>query len=115
VFRQTGATEIGQTGATEMTLSFMIKRKYLTEKVAEQTATGSFHERRARTPFWRKRIGSTHKWHLGGEAVFLCGRDVYRADVLRVAITPTPAGLEDVISTALCYDIECRFGSVVGL
>ena len=98
-----------------MTLSFMIKRKYLTEKAAEQTRTGSFHERRAYTAFWRKRIGSTHGWHLGGEAVFLCGRDTYRAAVLGVAITPTPAGLGEVISTSLCYDIECKFGSVVGI
>ena len=98
-----------------MTLSFMIKRKYLTEKVAEQTATGSFHERRAYSPFWRKRIGSTHAWHLGGEAVFLCGRDTYRAEVLCVSIERTPPGLGDVITTDLCYDIECKFGSVVGI
>ena len=94
-----------------MTLSFMIKRKYLMQKVAEQTDTGSFHERRAYTPFWRKRIKSPWMWYFGGEAVFLCGRGAYRAVVLDVTITRTPAGLEDVITTPVCYDIECRFGS----
>jgi len=44
-----------------MTLSFMIKKKYLAEKVAEQEETGTFHERRAYTKFWRARIGSVDR------------------------------------------------------
>lgn len=62
-----------------MTLSSMIKRKYLAEKVIEQTKTGSFHERRAYPPFWRKRIGSTHAWHhdhSNGSGLVCCDADL---------------------------------------
>ena len=41
-----------------MTLSIMIRKKYLAEKVAEQQETGVFYERRAYSKFWRVRIGS---------------------------------------------------------
>ena len=53
-----------------MTLSLPITRVYLKQKVAEQRETGVFHERRAYTPFWRKRIGSPAAWEIGGDAVF---------------------------------------------
>ena len=92
-----------------MTLSFPIKKRYLAEKVAEQQQSGVFHERRAYTKFWRKRIGGTHQWRLGGKAVFLCGRDAFRATVRRIIIEPTPAGIEDVVQSKLCYCIECQF------
>ena len=92
-----------------MTLSFPIKKRYLAEKVKEQQETGVFHERRAYTKFWRKRIGSPTAWQRGGKAVFLCGRDTFRATVRRITIEPTPAGIEDVISTEICYSIECQF------
>ena len=92
-----------------MTLSFMIKKKYLAEKVIEQEATGTFHERREYKPFWRIRIGSTHAWHLGGDAVFLCGRYAFVADIRNIVIDETPTGIEDVVGRALCYNIECKF------
>ena len=95
-----------------MTLSFMIKKKYLAEKVKEQRETGIFHERREYTPFWRKRIGSPAAWSIGGEAVFLCGCDTFRATVRRITIEPTPDGIEDVVPGALCYNIECQFEAI---
>ena len=95
-----------------MTLSFPIKKRYLAEKVAEQRKAGVFHERRAYTRFWRKRIGSPAAWNRGGKAVFLCGRDAFRATVRRIAIEPTPAGIEDAVVTKFCYCIECEFESL---
>ena len=95
-----------------MTLSFPIKKHYLAEKVAEQRKTGVFHERRAYTRFWRKRIGAVSSWNRGGKAVFLCGRDAFRATIRRITIEPTPAGIEDAVSTEICYRIECQFESL---
>lgn len=92
-----------------MTLSFMIRKKYLLAKVDEQEKTGTFIERRAYKPFWRSRIGSTHAWHLGGEAVFLCGRYAFIADIRNIAIKRTPDDIRDVVSSKVCYNIECRF------
>lgn len=91
-----------------MTLSFMIKKKYLEEKVAEQKATGTFHERREYKQFWRSRIGSTHQWHLGGDAVFLCGRHAFGADILNIKIEKTQDKYVSVAGT-ICYVIECKF------
>ena len=91
-----------------MTLSFMIKKKYLAEKAEEQKEIGVFHERRAYKPFWRKRIGSTHQWG-GDEAVFLCGRYSFRADVLNIVMGITPDGITDIVDGGSCYVIECRF------
>lgn len=73
-----------------MTLSPMIKKKYLAEKVAEQQKTGAFTERRAYNKFWRVRIGSPAAWNSGGRAMFLCGRDVFPAVVRRITTEPTP-------------------------
>jgi hypothetical protein len=95
-----------------MTLSLMIKKKYLAEKVAEQQDTGVFHERRAYTKFWRARIGSVHAWGPDGRAVFLCGHDVFPAVVRRITIKPTPAGIEDAVTSKSCYNIECEFISL---
>lgn len=101
-----------------MTLLFMIKKKYLAEKVAEQASTGTFHERREYKPFWRARIGSTARWKLkssmkigrnNDDAVFLCGRYAFHADILKITIEETPSGIEDVVKGKLCYDIECKF------
>ena len=91
-----------------MTPSFIIQKRYLAEKVAEQEATGTFHERREYKPFWRKRIGSTHRWHLGGDAVFLCGKHAWRADVLNIIIEKTPDAYTTVAGQ-MCYTIECKF------
>ena len=109
-----------------MTLSFMIQKRYLAEKVAEQEETGTFHERRAYTKFWRSRIGSVSRWTLesplksGGlfyDAVFLCGRYSFIADVLNITLDETPAGIEEVVPSDLCYNIECKFlqGELEGL
>ena len=95
-----------------MTLSPMIKKKYLAEKVAEQQKTGAFTERRAYNKFWRVRIGSPAAWNSGGRAMFLCGRDVFPAVVRRITTEPTPAGIEDVVTSELCYNIECEFISL---
>ena len=95
-----------------MTLSFMIKKKYLAKKVAEQQDTGVFHERRECSKFWRARIGSVHAWGHDDRAVFLCGHDVFPAVVRRITIEPTPAGIEDAVSSELCYNIECEFISL---
>lgn len=96
-----------------MTLSFMIKKVYLAEKVAEQEATGTFHERREYKPFWRKRIGSPRTWkwneNVGDYAVFLCGRRTFIADVLNITLDETPPGIEEVVPSDLCYNIECKF------
>lgn len=92
-----------------MTLSFMIKKKYLAEKVAEQEKTDTFHVRREYKPFWRVRIGSTHAWHVGGTAVFLCGRYAFYADILKIIIEETPSGIVGVVPGKLCYNIECKF------
>lgn len=92
-----------------MTLSFTIKKKYLEEKLSEQEKTGTFHERREYKQFWRKRIGSVHQWNLGGEAVFLCGRISFIADVLNITIEKTRPNIKDVVKSEVCYNIECRF------
>lgn len=103
-----------------MTLSFLIKRKYLAQKVEEQIATGVFHERREFKSFWRKRIGSVERWKLksslkfgrdNDDAVFLCGRYAYYADILNIRIDETPSGIEDVVPGKLCYTLECKFPS----
>lgn len=101
-----------------MTLSFMIKKVYLTQKVAEQEETGTFHERRAYSKFWRSRIGSVSRWALesslksGGlfhDAVFLCGRYSFTADILNVTLDRTPQNIDDVVPSDLCYNIKCKF------
>lgn len=94
-----------------MTLSFMIRKKYLEEKVLEQEQKGTFIERREYTKFWRVRIGSTHAWRFGGEAVFLCGRHAWCADVIDIKIEYTPDEIKDVIHSKICYEIKCRFGT----
>ena len=100
-----------------MTLSFVIKKKYLAEKVAEQEETGTFHERRAYKHFWRTRIGSVDRWklkssykfgRLNDEAVFLCGRYAFEADILNITIDETPDAYT-VVAGQICYDIECKF------
>jgi len=92
-----------------MTLSFMIKKKYLAEKIAEQEQSGTFHERREYKRFWRKRIGSVHEWgNFFTHAVFLCGRHSFQADVLNISIEETPDKYVSVAGTT-CYNIECKF------
>lgn len=97
-----------------MTLSFMIRKKHLEEKVREQEKKGTFIERREYKSFWRSRIGSVYQWgprlapnH--ADAVFLCGRHAWRADVLNVKIENTPKEIKDIISSKVCYAVECRF------
>jgi len=101
-----------------MTLSFMIKRKYLAQKVAEQEETGTFHERRAYKPYWRARIGSVNRYtfvssyklgRFDRRAVFLCGRYAFVADILNITIDETPPSIEDVVASKFCYNIECKF------
>ena len=92
-----------------MTLSLMIKKHYLVEKVAEQEATGTFHERREYKTFWRTRIGSVHTWGIGDTAAFLCGRYAFTADILKITLDETPPGIEEVVPGDLCYNIECKF------
>ena len=92
-----------------MTLSLMIKKKFLAEKVAEQEATGTFHERREYKTFWRTRIGSVHTWGIGDLAVFLCGRHAFTADILNITLDETPSGIAEVVPSDLCYNIECKF------
>ena len=92
-----------------MTLCFMIKTKYLEEKVREQEKIGKFYERRAYKRFWRYRIGSTHSWSLGGNAVFLCGRNAWHADILNVVTEKTPNEIKDIVKTKACYVVECKF------
>ena len=92
-----------------MTLSFLIKEKYLDEKLIEQEKTGTFHERRSCSKFWRKRIGSVHAWGQGDDAVFLCGRHAFRADIISVTVGSTPSDITDVVDGAYCYVIECKF------
>ena len=91
-----------------MMLSLMIKKKYLVEKLIEQEETGRFHERREYKRFWRRRIGSTHAWKRGGEAVFLCGRHSFRAKILSITTNTTPDEYVDVAGK-ICYVIECKF------
>jgi hypothetical protein len=92
-----------------MTLSLMIMKKHLKAKVAEQEQSGTFIERRAYKPFWRKRIGSPQAWRDNGKAVFLCGSYAFDADVVGVSIAKTPPGIEEVPEDR-CYEIECKFG-----
>ncbi len=92
-----------------MTLSLPITKVYLRQKVQEQQETGVFHEFRAYKPFWRCRIGSPTAWNVGGDAVFLCGKDIFRATVRRIVIENTPDGIQDAVPTELCYNIECQF------
>lgn len=94
-----------------MTLCFLIKKRYLQEKLEEQQRTGEFIERREYKPFWRSRIGSPLSWSnlRGAKAVFLCGRYAFYADVLGISIDSTPLGIEDVVTSSLCYNIKCRF------
>ena len=94
-----------------MTLCLMIKKKYLIEKLEEQQRTGSFIERRAYNKYWRSRIGYTGVWSKlrKSKAVFLCGRNVFGADVLKVELLKTAYGIGDVVTTDVCYDIQCKF------
>jgi len=92
-----------------MTLCFLIRKKYLDEKLIEQEDTGTFHERRACSKFWRKRIGSVHAWGPGDDAVFLCGRHHFRADILGIEVGSTPSEITDVVDGEYCYVIECKF------
>ena len=87
----------------------MIKRRYLAQKLEEQDETGTFHERRAYKPFWRTRIGSTYKWRHGGDAVFLCGKYAFHADIINITLDQTPPGIGDVVGGSLCYNVECKF------
>lgn len=41
--------------------------------------------------------------------MFLCGRYSFVADILKISLDETPAGIEDVVPGDLCYNIECRF------
>ncbi len=96
-----------------MTLSFMIKKKYLEEKVREQERTGTFIERRAYKSFWRSRIGSIYQYGIRGalhrdDVVFLCGRRAWRAKILGISIERAPAEVEVFIGK-ICYAIECQF------
>jgi len=81
----------------------------LIEKIHEQQRTGEFTERRAYKPFWRSRIRSTQSWNLGGEAVFLCGPNAYRADIRRITLDTVPMGVSDVVEGDVCYAIRCKF------
>ena len=92
-----------------MTLSLPIKKVHLAEKLKEQEETMTFHERRAYKPFWRTRIGSVHTWGIGDTAVFLCGRYAFYADILNIILDHTPEGIDDVVPSDLCYNIECKF------
>lgn len=99
-----------------MVLCFMIKKKYLEEKVREQEKEGTFIERRAYKPFWRSRIGSVHQWgprlrHNHAEAVFLCGRDSWSAEIIEITLSRTPEELKDVVGREVCYEIKCKFYS----
>ena len=100
-----------------MTLSFMIKKKYLAEKVAEQEATGTFHERREYKQFWRARIGSVDRWKLkslsrsgreNDDAIFQYGRYAFAADIINIEINNTPEAYTTVAGK-VCYDITCKF------
>lgn len=90
-----------------MTLSLMIKKKYLREKVEEQEKTGSFHERREYKRFWRTRIGSTTAWKDGGDAVFICGRHAFKAAVSWITIDYTPEAYT-AVAGKVCYVIQCK-------
>lgn len=94
-----------------MTLCFLIKKRYLQEKLEEQQRTGSFIERREYKPYWRVRIGSTGVWSMlrRARAVFLCGQNAFDADVLKVELERTIPGIGDVVKTNVCYNIMCRF------
>lgn len=94
-----------------MTLSLMIKKKYIIEKLIEQAQNGTFYERREYNPFWRKRIGATSQWSHArpGAAVFLCGKYAFWADVRRITIEKTPPTIKDVVTSSVCYSIECKF------
>ena len=97
---------------TIMTLSLMIKKRYLAEKVEEQEANETFQERRAYKRFWRTRIGSTTAWRLGGKAVFLCGHESFPAKILNIKIANTPDRYVGMVGK-VCYDIECIFSDEV--
>lgn len=94
-----------------MTLCLMIKKKYIIEKLEEQQRTGSFIERRAYKKYWRSRIGSTGVWSKlrKSKAVFLCGRNVFGAEVLKVELAKTNTGIDGVVTTEVCYAIQCKF------
>ena len=94
-----------------MTLCLMIKKKHLIEKLEAQQRTGSFIERRAYKKYWRSRIGSTGVWSTlrKSKAVFLCGRHAFDAEVLKVGLEKTKTGIDDVVTTEVCYAIKCQF------
>lgn len=92
----------------------MIKKKYLEVKVREQEKDGTFIDRRAYKPFWRSRIGSVYQWgprlrNGHADAVFLCGRDSWRADIIEIALSRTPKSIRQMIGSEVCYEIECKF------
>jgi len=99
-----------QAGAI-MTLCFLIKKEFLREKFEEQQRTGTFIEQREYKPFWRARIGSPQSWSKlrKANAAFLCGRYVFYADVAEITIKDTPVGIEDIVTSELCYEITCAF------
>lgn len=96
-----------------MTLSLMIKKKYLLEKVEEQENTGTFTERRSYSRFWRARIKATGSWGPNDHAVFLCGRHAYPAEIIQIVIGAVPTKYRDVLVGDVCYCVICRFADDV--
>ena len=92
-----------------MTLSFLIKKVHLADKLKEQERTDTFHERRAYKPFWRSRIRSINAWGPGDYATFLCGSFSFSAGIVKISVEKTPQGIDDVVPSDLCYNIECKF------
>lgn len=67
-------------------ISFRIRRIYY-DQIVEGTKT---EELRAMSEYWNKKFqGYNRKDFIGGQAVFVCGKDVHRREILRIhCVTP---------------------------
>lgn len=99
------------------TFSFRIRKKYFDAIVREEKTV----EYRRDIPFWRKRIKKaleicgveTQKDHIvfpepsGAQAVFFCGRELHKREILVISKTKTPDNFSDQgkrdVNTESCW------------
>ena len=92
-----------------MKFSTTIKRKYWEEKLESVEKNGYFHEYKADTPFWHKRL-SRLKSCLPAEGVFLIGSEVKRVvitEILRSPINDIPEKYESLFDTDYVWILKC--------
>jgi hypothetical protein len=97
-----------------MKFSTTIKRKYWGMKMADARANGGlFDEYKDATPFWNKRLTPIVRECACCKpvpAVFLVGRVVHRATIVRVSSIPrsyVPEKYQGAVTTDMVYELMC--------